>query len=542
MALVFLNRAKALAARTIRAFSSNKKRVIIGIFLALTGVVTLSLSHFFKDRVVDHTKEWYSMDQYSNTGGHLVSRFHNLTVLVNKIGDTKGIAAYKDGKLTEHVYVLDDYKSAFDEKIDLPQLKNGEVVWKMVRPYIYTTYVGIDDGLDKYTFAFHFVSNDFGFLFGLLMSFNVIFFFLSLWMENDVQKQLKENFAANCVGVVHELVAILSLALQIIKSIDRKTFKDPDLLDSFIRSHTIVDVLKRDMLDIVKDGELSKVQSIDINDVIEDYEGADIKDRSHVSIQKRLNSTLKIHGDYAKIFSIVSNLMSNAYKFATGRKIVVVETKNDTKGNVIFSVASTGERIPKRKIKLIFEPFYRLTGITGSGLGLFITNKYAKLHNGNAKVTYEDGFNIFTITIPSPMLPTGDRQLEQQEKKERFIEFDSESRLRIALVDDEISVKSYIRDPLDALEVDYYIDYFPNTDAFRNALSGDQKYDLVFLDRFIEGAIDTLETGFAKEIRERFGYQGYLYLLSNTEPETVPDYYDFSSSKSADLSHLFKPM
>ena len=55
--------------------------------------------------------------------------------------------------------------------------------------------------------------------------------------------------------------------------------------------------------------------------------------------------------------------------------------------------------------KRIFEKFYQgdpSHSTEGTGLGLAIVRKIVQLHKGTIEVSYQDGYNVFTVTLPQP--------------------------------------------------------------------------------------------------------------------------------------------
>ena len=112
-----------------------------------------------------------------------------------------------------------------------------------------------------------------------------------------------------------------------------------------------------------------------------------------------------IETDWAKLKSILVNILNNAVKF-TARGGVKLSVKNRTNGEIAFIVSDTGIGIPKDKIPLIFEKFRQLDGsparrYEGTGLGLTISKNLAALIGGEIEVESEVGRgSTFTVTIP----------------------------------------------------------------------------------------------------------------------------------------------
>ena len=112
-----------------------------------------------------------------------------------------------------------------------------------------------------------------------------------------------------------------------------------------------------------------------------------------------------IQTDWAKLKSILLNILSNAIKF-TDQGEVRLSVVNAVNGNVSFVVSDSGIGIPKDLIPLIFDKFRQLDGsparsYEGTGLGLTISKNLAELIGGKIEVESEVGKgSTFKVTIP----------------------------------------------------------------------------------------------------------------------------------------------
>jgi signal transduction histidine kinase len=88
---------------------------------------------------------------------------------------------------------------------------------------------------------------------------------------------------------------------------------------------------------------------------------------------------VKAHRHYLE--QILVNLLTNASKFTPeeGRITISAESKADS---VVIKVTDTGIGIPAKEQKLVFQPYYQVSGGQGSGLGLAITKFMVELHGG----------------------------------------------------------------------------------------------------------------------------------------------------------------
>ncbi|MBW4646982.1 MAG: PAS domain S-box protein [Goleter apudmare HA4340-LM2] len=117
--------------------------------------------------------------------------------------------------------------------------------------------------------------------------------------------------------------------------------------------------------------------------------------------------------DARRVKQMLLNLLTNAIKFtSTGQ--VSLEVKKITEG-MTFTVADTGIGIDPDQFQFLFEPFKQLDSrlnrqYEGTGLGLALTQKLARLHGGD--VTVEStlgGGSRFTLFLPNQPDVTDDQ-------------------------------------------------------------------------------------------------------------------------------------
>jgi hypothetical protein len=123
-------------------------------------------------------------------------------------------------------------------------------------------------------------------------------------------------------------------------------------------------------------------------------------------------------GDDERVRQILVNLLSNAVKFtAHGGKITVAIESSGTpdpntrlqpsRSYVSFRVTDTGAGIPQEKLQSIFDPFVQAESghsrsREGSGLGLTISRRLARLMGGDLTVKSEVGKgSTFTLWLPA---------------------------------------------------------------------------------------------------------------------------------------------
>lgn len=112
-----------------------------------------------------------------------------------------------------------------------------------------------------------------------------------------------------------------------------------------------------------------------------------------------------LQGDRDKLTMAIQNIVGNAVKYTPANGTVTVSAEV-AKGAVVIEVHDTGIGIKPEEHEKVFEKFYRATdkrvsGITGSGLGLALAREVVRLHGGDITVDSQiDQGSTFTIRLP----------------------------------------------------------------------------------------------------------------------------------------------
>jgi signal transduction histidine kinase len=115
--------------------------------------------------------------------------------------------------------------------------------------------------------------------------------------------------------------------------------------------------------------------------------------------------------DGPRLHDIVLNLVSNATKYTgEGGSVVVRAHAADDDAAVVITVSDTGPGIPKDAQQRLFQPFYRVPGVTprvgtSVGLGLALTRRLVEAHGGRIWVDSERGRGA-TFSFTLPVAPT----------------------------------------------------------------------------------------------------------------------------------------
>lgn len=191
-----------------------------------------------------------------------------------------------------------------------------------------------------------------------------------------------------------------------------------------------------------------------------------------------------LFGDHANLKKIVTNLLSNAYKY-TEKGSVRYEVNCINSGNVsklIITVEDTGRGIKQESIDKLFTKFQRLdedrnTTIEGTGLGLAITKQLIELMGGKILVhtVYGEG-SKFTVVL--------NQNIEKTEVVEEKIEIKTTLDLKdkkILLVDDNslnIKVANKILERFNANDVTSLDNGFDCIDLIKSG----KRFDIILMD------------------------------------------------------------
>lgn len=132
------------------------------------------------------------------------------------------------------------------------------------------------------------------------------------------------------------------------------------------------------------------------------YPAATNKDLSlHLEIEPGIGFCV---ADPMRLKQILVNLLSNAVKY-TEEGSITLRVSQD-KHNFLFSVIDTGIGISPENQQKLFQPFVQISNShnrkqKGTGLGLVLSLKLAKLHGGNLTLeSAENQGSCFTLSLP----------------------------------------------------------------------------------------------------------------------------------------------
>jgi signal transduction histidine kinase len=121
-------------------------------------------------------------------------------------------------------------------------------------------------------------------------------------------------------------------------------------------------------------------------------------------ITERLpGAPMRTVGDPKLLFQAFSNLLGNAIKYSPGGGAIAIEG-HIVSDEIVVAIADRGIGIPPRDLDRLFERYHRgsnVSGIVGTGIGLYLVKMALDMHGGTVAVASEEGVgSTFTIRLP----------------------------------------------------------------------------------------------------------------------------------------------
>ncbi|MDR0443289.1 MAG: response regulator [Treponema sp.] len=259
------------------------------------------------------------------------------------------------------------------------------------------------------------------------------------------------------------------------------------------------------------------------------------------NLQLDENSPSLLFGDELRIKQILNNLISNAFKYTEKGEITLavsvehaqqdaaLETSlRDTQVTLVFRVTDTGYGMTREQVAILFDEFTRFkttetsSMISGTGLGMSITNNLVSMMNGDISVESEPlRGSVFTVRLPQVRVGSSVLGKELVENIKRF-RTGSESQMKKApqivrefmpygrvLVVDDVSTNLYVARGLLSpygLSIETAISGFEAIDKINDGST----YDIIFMDHFMPNMDGVEATGIIRGM----GYKGHIIALT----------------------------
>jgi len=168
--------------------------------------------------------------------------------------------------------------------------------------------------------------------------------------------------------------------------------------------------LINDILDLskIEAGQMElRLQQVTVAEVVTQVAGIVEPLAGQKKIELRITEDFagEITADGGKVKQMLLNLVSNAVKFTPEGGAVSISTRR-LDSTVELTVTDTGIGIAKEDQDRVFHEFQQVdSGVSrsqaGTGLGLTLTRRFARLHGGDVRLESRPGQgSVFTITLP----------------------------------------------------------------------------------------------------------------------------------------------
>lgn len=215
-------------------------------------------------------------------------------------------------------------------------------------------------------------------------------------------EQYKSEFLQNITHEIKTPITAINSAIELIETRNSIDENDKECFEIIHFQTKAIDKLVNDILclsetEVSKTDENNHFETFNLNHLIEKV----IDEFSYTDIKINFiqNETIMFNGDKNLLSTALSNLVSNAIKYAKTEKIDISLVKNN---KIELIVKDYGIGIEKEHLNHIFERFYRVDKtrsrkLGGTGLGLAIVKNIIALHNGS--ITVESELNKGTSFI-----------------------------------------------------------------------------------------------------------------------------------------------
>lgn len=217
----------------------------------------------------------------------------------------------------------------------------------------------------------------------------------------------QQNFM---MAITHELKTPIAITKLNIETLLKRKLEEPQqekLLNNALQeSNRLNDLCDNILLasQIDAGDYLPDKETINLGELVEEST-AYFKTRfPYQLIEENIEENVYIKGDRLLLQLAVNNLIENAIKYSEKQKpVTILLQKNNTETQLL--IKDQGKGIARHEKKKIFEKFYRAgdentRNTKGTGLGLYLTKKIVKDHNGN--ITVQDNTPsgcIFAISL-----------------------------------------------------------------------------------------------------------------------------------------------
>jgi PAS domain S-box-containing protein len=216
-----------------------------------------------------------------------------------------------------------------------------------------------------------------------------------LFAELKVASDVRDEFLSIAAHELRTPIAsIKGYSQLLLRALRRGTLQEDRLklgLQTIETSATRLTTLASDLLEVSRDG-MNRVplhlEQVSAFEYVSRFfaEMHELGQQTHTFAVHGSNPGMAIDADLARMDQVLSNLASNAVKYAPETEIVEIDVRQESSGVAIL-MTDRGVGLAKDDIGHIFQPFERTAAaisstIPGMGLGLFISRNIVEQHGG----------------------------------------------------------------------------------------------------------------------------------------------------------------
>ena len=126
----------------------------------------------------------------------------------------------------------------------------------------------------------------------------------------------------------------------------------------------------------------------------------------HKTAEVHAPEELILWGDADKLSRVFNNILKNAVAYSYDNCAIEISTAQQRDNDVVITFTNQGDPIPREKLDMIFEKFFRLDSARsshtgGAGLGLAIAKEIVVAHGGKITASSDAQKTTFTVVLPN---------------------------------------------------------------------------------------------------------------------------------------------
>ncbi len=236
----------------------------------------------------------------------------------------------------------------------------------------------------------------------------IVLFFISLLLARRIIRPLEENDGRQKQFVSdasHELKTPIAVIGANAELLTRELGKN-EWLSNIQYENDRMGGLVAQLLDLSSaENKEAQVEEVDLSHIVtgETLVFETFAFENGKTLQSDIEEGVVLAGNRNQLMQVVSVLLDNALRHATGNRIDLTVRKRAH--NAVLSVSNDGEEIPPEKLEHLFDRFYRIDEARGHGdhhygLGLSIAKAVVEKHGGSIGVSCAEGKVTFTVLLP----------------------------------------------------------------------------------------------------------------------------------------------